>query len=198
MATSPGMQRKYAKQQMKKVLGGDLVSDRETRRFEQQAQEAAEQNIAQQQAQLGRMQQALGAGAPTQSGAIASAAGQTAAASGEAAVQARGQAQDLAAALTEKRRGEALGLASEMAQRNQRIADYAMRGLEVAGQITGLIGNPAGAASGLASQAISQGMANRQQNIQTIQDEYAAANPDAPRLTNREARTMLRERNRGA
>lgn len=193
MPTSPGLQRKYARQQMQKVLGGDLVSDRETRRFTEKAQEAAEQGIAQQQAQLGRMQQALGAGAPTQSGAIASAAGQTAAAAGEAAVRASGQAQDLAAALTEKRRGEALGLASEMAERNQRWADYAMRGLEVAGQITGLIGNPAGTAA----QAISRGAQNRQEDIQTIQDEYAAANPGQS-LTNMEARTTLRERNRGA
>lgn len=136
---APGLQRKFAKQQMQKVMGGDLVSDTETRQFNEKASTIAEQGLAAQQSALTRTQAAMAGGSPVASGAMAQSSQALGQAAGAAAVKASGQAQDMASALREKRKGEALGLASEMAERNQQAAEYALRATEVAGSITGLI-----------------------------------------------------------
>ncbi len=112
------IQRKYAKQQMKRLQeGGGMVSDAETRQAQEKVQGVAEAGLQAQQAALARSQQAMAQAAPVQSGAIAQTQGQLAKAAGEAAVRASGQARDMASALEEKRKGEALALSSEMVQR---------------------------------------------------------------------------------
>ena len=54
MATVGGMRRKFTKDQMGKLLSGNLVSDRETAMFEQQARESAQSALQAQQKLLNR------------------------------------------------------------------------------------------------------------------------------------------------
>ena len=139
------IQRKYAKQQMKKLAGGGgLVSDAEMRQAQEKVQGVAEAGLQAQQAALARSQQAMAQAAPVQSGAIAQTQGQLSKAAGEAAVRASGQARDMAAALEEKRKGEALALSSEMVQRamqkQQMWTDNVTKATEVAFKALGLGG----------------------------------------------------------
>ncbi len=139
------IQRKYAKQQMKRLAeGGGMVSDAETRQTQEKVQGIAEAGLQAQQAALARSQQAMAQAAPVQSGAIAQTQGQLSKAAGEAAIRASGQARDMAAALEEKRKGEALALSSEMVQRamqkQQMWTDNVTKATEVAFKALGVGG----------------------------------------------------------
>jgi hypothetical protein len=129
-----GLQRKWAKQQTKKLMEGSLVSDQETRQAREQAHGVAEAGLQAQQAALARSQQQMAQGAPVQAGATADMQGKLAQASADAAVKASGQAQDFAASLQEKRKGQALAQGNELAnramQKQAMWADFAARTAE--------------------------------------------------------------------
>lgn len=161
------IQRKYAKNQMKKLAGGgDLVSDTEMRKAREQVQTVAEAGMQAQQAALNRTQAALATGAPVQAGAIQQAQGALAKTAADTAVQASGQAQDYKAALESKRREETDKLADTMVERGQRMQQLAMRLAEGSSQIPGLL-TGAGALGAVASAFFpNQQMFNRGQEAQ--------------------------------
>ena len=145
-------ERKYAGAQAKKLAGGDLVSDDETRQFKDKAQGIAEQGLAAQQKALTRSQAAMAQGSPVAAGAMTAGGQALGTAAAGAAVQASGQAQDLSSALREQRKGQALtqisGQADLQRQKRARAVKVAMAGAEAAAQIIGTIaGGPAGGAA---------------------------------------------------
>ena len=64
MVTTGGMRRKFTKDQMQKMMTGNLVSDRETQAFEDAAREAAQGALQTQQKLLNRAAAANQAGSP--------------------------------------------------------------------------------------------------------------------------------------
>mgnify|MGYP003131728200 CR=1 FL=1 len=124
MATVGGMRRKFTKDQMGKLLSGNLVSDRETAMFEQQARESAQSALQAQQKLLNRAAAANKAGSPVVAGTMKSAAKGVAQQSADAAVKASGQAQQFSQALREQRKASILNLAQQKIAQNR--ADLGM------------------------------------------------------------------------
>ena len=111
MSKSNRMRRKYTKDQMGKLMTGELVSDRETAMFDQQARDSAQSAVQAQQKLLNRAAAANKAGSPVVAGTMKSAAKGVAQQSADAAVKASGQAQQFSSALREQRKGAILNLA---------------------------------------------------------------------------------------
>lgn len=124
MATIGGMRRKFAKGEMDKLRSGNLVSQRETQVFEDQAREAAQQSVQAQQQAMNRAAAANKAGSPVVAGALKSAAKDVAQKSADAAIKATGQAQKFSEALREQRKGTILNLAQQQIAQNR--ADLGM------------------------------------------------------------------------
>ena len=99
MSKSNRMRRKYTKDQMGKLMTGELVSDRETAMFDQQARDSAQSAVQAQQKLLNRAAAANKAGSPVVAGTMKSAAKGVAQQSADAAVKASGQAQQVSSAL---------------------------------------------------------------------------------------------------
>lgn len=152
MANLVKAQRKYADSQATKLAEGTLVSDQETKQFQDKAETLAQQGLAAQQKSLTQTQAALAGGGPVASGAVAQGQKALGQAASGAAVKASGQAQTMASALREQRRGQALGVISEQAdlqrQKRQRAQKIAMAGVEAAGTaVATLLGGPAAGAT---------------------------------------------------
>ena len=124
MATTGGMRRKFTKDQMGKLLSGNLVSDRETAMFDQQARESAQSALQAQQKLLNRAAAANKAGSPVVAGTLKGAAKGVAQQSADAAVKSSGQAQQFSQALREQRKASILNLAQQQIAQNR--ADLGM------------------------------------------------------------------------
>ncbi len=118
------MRRKFTKDQMQKMMTGNLVSDRETQAFEDAAREAAQGALQTQQKLLNRAAAANQAGSPVVAGAMKQASRAVAKEAGDAAVKASGQAQQFSQALREQRKAQILNLAQTQIQQNR--ADLGM------------------------------------------------------------------------
>jgi hypothetical protein len=118
------MRRKFTKDQMQKMMTGNLVSDRETQAFEDAAREAAQGALQTQQKLLNRAAAANQAGSPVVAGAMKQASRAVAQEAGDAAVKASGQAQQFSQALREQRKAQILNLAQTQIQQNR--ADLGM------------------------------------------------------------------------
>jgi hypothetical protein len=124
MATTGGMRRKFTKDQMQKMMTGNLVSDRETQAFEDAARESAQGALQTQQKLLNRAAAATQAGSPVVAGAMKQASRAVAQEAGDTAVKASGQAQQFSQALREQRKAQILNLAQTQIQQNR--ADLGM------------------------------------------------------------------------
>jgi hypothetical protein len=124
MVTTGGMRRKFTKDQMQKMMTGNLVSDRETQAFEDAAREAAQGALQTQQKLLNRAAAANQAGSPVVAGAMKQASKAVAQEAGSTAVKASGQAQQFSQALREQRKAQILNLAQTQIQQNR--ADLGM------------------------------------------------------------------------
>jgi hypothetical protein len=124
MATTGGMRRKFTKDQMQKMMTGNLVSDRETQAFEDAARESAQGALQTQQKLLNRAAAANQAGSPVVAGAMKQASRAVAQEAGDTAVKASGQAQQFSQALREQRKAQILNLAQTQIQQNR--ADLGM------------------------------------------------------------------------
>lgn len=118
------MRRKFTKDQMQKMMTGNLVSDRETQAFEDAARESAQDALQTQQKLLNRAAAANQAGSPVVAGAMKQASRAVAQEAGDAAVKASGQAQQFSQALREQRKAQILNLAQTQIQQNR--ADLGM------------------------------------------------------------------------
>lgn len=118
------MRRKFTKDQMQKMMTGNLVSDRETQAFEDAARESAQGALQTQQKLLNRAAAANQAGSPVVAGAMKQASRAVAQEAGDAAVKASGQAQQFSQALREQRKAQILNLAQTQIQQNR--ADLGM------------------------------------------------------------------------
>lgn len=124
MASPNRMRRKFTKDQMQKMMTGNLVSDRETQAFEDAARESAQGALQTQQKLLNRAAAANQAGSPVVAGAMKQASRAVAQEAGDAAVKASGQAQQFSQALREQRKAQILNLAQTQIQQNR--ADLGM------------------------------------------------------------------------
>lgn len=124
MASPNRMRRKFTKDQMQKMMTGNLVSDRETQAFEDAAREAAQGALQTQQKLLNRAAAANQAGSPVVAGAMKQASRAVAQEAGSTAVKASGQAQQFSQALREQRKAQILNLAQTQIQQNR--ADLGM------------------------------------------------------------------------
>ncbi|MHC4891906.1 MAG: hypothetical protein ACYTFV_00825 [Planctomycetota bacterium] len=129
--------RKYTKQQLGKALEGNLVADRETDQFRQEAQGQAEAALRTQQVAANEMAQASGEGT-VQEDVYRGAADQAQKQASTAAVQASGQAGAFKEAATQARRAEALTLGqsqrNEDARRRQIAMKYSFDAMDAGGE----------------------------------------------------------------
>jgi len=143
--------RQYARQNLSKAMEGNLVSDVETQKFQQQAQAQAEAGLRAQQAQLAEQAAASQQGSVNQQALVQAQqqAGQQAAAAG---VQASGQAAQFKEAAERSRRAEALGQAetqiSEDARRRQAAMSHVFNFFDVAGSQGAIVGEALGGMMG--------------------------------------------------
>jgi hypothetical protein len=119
-----GMRRRYTKEQFGKMAEGNLVSDRETQTFADQARDSAQAAGQAQTSILNRSAAANVAGSPVVAGAIKESAKKVADAGADAAVKATGQGQKFSEALREQRKSAALQLANQQIAQNR--ADLSM------------------------------------------------------------------------
>lgn len=121
MATMGKQMRRYSKAQFGKLMADNLVSDRETKAFDEQARQGAQAGLQAQTAVLNRAGAANKAGSPVVAGAIKDASSKIAKQSGDIAVKSSGQAQQFTQALKQQRAAQTLQLAT--AQRAQNRED---------------------------------------------------------------------------
>ncbi len=120
MATTGKMVRQYSKDQFARMREGNLVSDRETQQFSDNAREQAQAGLQAQQSNMNRAAAANKAGSPVVAGVIQDAAKNVAAASSDAAVKASGQAAQFSSALREQRKQATMANArTQMAQNRE-------------------------------------------------------------------------------
>jgi hypothetical protein len=106
MPTMSGMSRRHVKGRYKHMMeGGELVSDAETKKFEDQARQSAGQALQAQQTAMNRQAMAAGQGSVL-AGAMQRGAQEHAQKAADAAVTASGQAQTYRDDLREKRRAQ--------------------------------------------------------------------------------------------
>jgi hypothetical protein len=128
--------RQHAKQNLEKAMEGGLVSDRETRQFEDQSRASADAAIRGQQAQMNEASLAAGQGTVQQAN-LQEAAAQGAEAAGSAAVKASGQAQSYKEGATMSRKAAAITEAhaqrDEDTARRLRAQQIALGAVDVGG-----------------------------------------------------------------
>jgi hypothetical protein len=158
MATTTGMQRKLAKQQMKKLSEGNLVSDRETQQYQAQATQAAQSAAQAGMKDIARAQRALAQGGAVQSGAMAKMGQASGQALADTSARANLQANTIAANLAQQRAAQAIAEADKQYARKQQRFENVMKGIETAGAIgSGGASTLGGAAVGAMSNAMRQG-----------------------------------------
>lgn len=124
MPTPGKLRRRYGKAMMKKLAAGEgLVDERETQRFQQQAQQAAESQLGAQQMQLNQMAQGAG---PMAQAPLLEAQQQLGDKAVEAGVLASSGAQQYAAAQEAQRKAQAVALAGQLGQETSDKAKYAI------------------------------------------------------------------------
>lgn len=124
MARLGKQMRKYSKAQFGKLMADNLVSDRETQEFEDQAREGAQAGLQAQTALLNRAASANKAGSPVVAGTLKDASAKLAAKAADIGVKASGQAQQFTQALKQQRAAQTLNLASQ--QRAINREDFGM------------------------------------------------------------------------
>ncbi len=147
MSKANRMRRKYTKNQMGKLMSGNLVGENETKAFGDKARAAGQAGLQAQTSMLNRASAANRAGSPVLAGALKDTAKSVATQSADVAVKAVGQGQQFAEALKEQRKGQILGMAN--VQIAQDRADQATA-FDVA-TMAGSMGSEIGTGSGTGS-----------------------------------------------
>lgn len=120
MASTGKMVRQYSKDQFARMREGNLVSDRETQQFSDNAREQAQAGLQAQQSTMNRAAAANKAGSPVVAGVIQDSAKKVAATTADAAVKASGQASQFSSALREQRKQATMANArTQMAQNRE-------------------------------------------------------------------------------
>ncbi len=136
MARIGKMHRKYVKDQFKKMMEGDLVSDQERRAMDQKLKEASTQAQAAQQIGQQRASMAMTGGNPVLVGQAKQSAEKLGQANVDAAVKASSAANKLTAALQDQRAANVLAAGERLKQQNREdvknAIDMGLKAVDVA------------------------------------------------------------------